>query len=286
MSKVKKRETEKESQENFEIGELQAGGLSCWRPFVIRCRGKKIILHGFTGFRLISYFLQYSTCLGFCLSVTWSKQVGSDFKGNEESHPLPVDCRLTGGSQGCCQQNTHLWVVSLSNPTLTRPPHQKKKQQQASYGVTYGFLAPVDTGDTGENNICCWVLPSAYNGADCISLEDPNLIHGSQAPSFKYSFPKQFLSPWVMQSPWRTPGCCRGASNSICPHRTEPGGLCALGVEGSLDPIKGHSCRSDVGVLSPPSPASFSLSSTFQSQGLSFRDDPNIVRGYYLFNCI
>lgn len=248
-------------------------------------REKKIILHGFTGFRLISYFLQYSTCLGFCLSVTRSKQVGSDFKGNEESHPLPVDCMLTGGLRAAVSRiHTSGWSL-YQIPHWPAPP-PPKKTQQVSYGVTYGFLAPVDTGDTGENNICCWVLPSAYNGADCISLEDPNLTHGSQAPSFKYSFPKQFLSPWVVQSPWRTPGCCRGAWNSICPHRTEPGGLCALGVEGSLDPIKGHSCRSDVGVLSPPSPASFSLSSTFQSQGLSFRGDPNIVRGYYLFNCI
>ena len=110
---------------------------------------KKKILHGFTGFRLISYFLQYSTCLGFCLSVTWSKQVGSDFKGNEESHPLPSDCMLTGLPSA---EYTPLGGLCVKSHTGPSPPPKKK---QASYGVTYGLLAPVDTGDTGENNICC-----------------------------------------------------------------------------------------------------------------------------------
>ena len=88
----------------------------------------------------------------FNLSVTWSPQARSDFKGNEESYPLLSDCLLTRGLRAGCQHDTHLWLVSGSNPTMTPLPPLKK---QASYGVMSGFLAPMDTGDTGESNIRC-----------------------------------------------------------------------------------------------------------------------------------
>lgn len=86
-------------------------------------------------YRLQAHFIFSATLnlSGFLMSVTWSSQVRSDFKGNEESYPLLSDCLLTRGLRAGCQHNTHLWLVSGSNPTMTPLPPLKNRPVKVSY---------------------------------------------------------------------------------------------------------------------------------------------------------
>ena len=141
------------SQEDFEAGEFQAGSLSSWRPLVTRLGvggGSPSWIS-----RLQAHFA-FSVTLnlfGFLSVSYWSRRYAAMSRAMQKSYPLPSDCFLTGVARLClrtvCQQNAHIWVVSVSTP---HQPLTKDSNRKAIYGVTHGFPSPRGPGDTGENN--------------------------------------------------------------------------------------------------------------------------------------
>ena len=109
---------------------MQAGSLSCWRPFVIRClRKKKKSSMDLPASGSFHIFCNTQPVWVFVCQSHGQNRLEVTSRAMK-NHIL---CHRIACLPGCRQQNTHLWVVSVSNPTLTPPPPQKNRLVMVSH---------------------------------------------------------------------------------------------------------------------------------------------------------
>ena len=174
--------------------------------------GKKF-LHRYTGFGLISYFVQHSTCLGFCLSVTWSKKryEATSIAGKNHILCLLIACLLGVSRLSISITHTAGWsLCQISH----RPPKENRLVMVLPMGPWPRWILVTETASAAR------VLPAASYGAYCTSLEDPKTDTLLPKPFLQVLLPETVVEPLCCAKPLKDPRCCRGTPNGTRPPRT------------------------------------------------------------------